>query len=620
MASIRQYEREPLDVFAIDADMNRATGSIPYTSLQWLRRYNEPGQFSMEVPASVYDTSWAYICTADRPETGMVQKVEYSDTSEVEGGIDTVTVSGFFMEEILNRMVFLVEGIELEKVIVPRPSAPGITRAQQPTYYTDDAGNLYYKDKAGYFTKSDGTRYEADGCYPVREDVMKELMPGFKELDYSKPWDWYDDPDRNPTGIVPVKDDISDPFKSYYYETPADKEDGTITSVRWDGEKKTVGDVLMRDDKGNALIERGDGTKGLIWGIVDGEENTYRRQKEDWERRIEGIDDDGQGYYMKEVMGPWSTLELDDLRQKGDNVRLVTLMVRRKLMNSFLFDEPTITGEEKVLEDRDLSRLGDWVYKELGTVGASPRVFYSFEHNTMVFQTWRGKDRTQEQDTWPWAVFSDTWGTLHGFTASKDDSGYRNKCYVLYEYDEPVSWSGGKPAVSIRYVQGDDGGAKSLYRIPYETKRGIATVRLDDGKPDMEAYLDLRGEKPAGDGAWGREEAESLADLFTDEATDGMQADYEAFAKSLEERGKRMLTQEHGVVTSLDTGTLDAWRYMDAWDLGDKVDMAVSALGLVETARITGVDEVYESGKAELKVTVGDELLTEAQRAARTGR
>lgn len=616
MADVRQYEQEPLEVFAIDASMNRATGSIPYVSLQWLRRYSEPGQFVLVVPANVYDPSWAYVYTADRPETGMIQKVEYSDAAEVEDGIDTVTVSGFFMEEILNRMVFLVEEIELEKVIVPAPSRAGMTESQQPTYYTDDAGNLYYKDKSGYFTKSDGTKYEADGCYPIRQEVMEELAPGFKELDYFHPWDQYK-PENNPTGITPVVPAMTDSAFNYYYETPEDKASGTITRVRWDGEKTTLDNVLMRDDKGNALYEASNGEKRLIWGVVDSKDDTYFRQREEWERKIEGIDDEGHGYYMKEVMGPWSTLELDDLKQAGDNVRLVTYMVRKKMQNLFLYDEPAITGEEKALQDYSLSRVGDFAYKELGTVGASYRVFYSFEHNEFVFQTWRGKDRTQDQSTWPWAVFSDTWGTLHGFTASTDDSNYRNKCYVLYEYDCPSGWVDGMPATDWKWEKQTDGdGYNRKYYIPYETKRGIVTVRLNDGKPDMECYLDLRKEAPEHDKSWSRDEKDGKSELFDEDAGSGMEAEYAAFWASLEERGNAMLTQDHGEVTTLDTGTLDAWRYMDAWDLGDKVDMAVNAIGIVESARITGVDEVYESGKTSITLTIGDELLTFEDKAA----
>ena len=48
---------EPLEVFALTSDMQRATGSIPYKSLMWDRKYYECGSFLMEVPANIYDPS-----------------------------------------------------------------------------------------------------------------------------------------------------------------------------------------------------------------------------------------------------------------------------------------------------------------------------------------------------------------------------------------------------------------------------------------------------------------------------------------------------------------------------------------------------------------------------------
>ena len=50
-------------------------------------------------------------------------------------------------------------------------------------------------------------------------------------------------------------------------------------------------------------------------------------------------------------------------------------------------------------------------------------------------------------------------------------------------------------------------------------------------------------------------------------------------------------------------------------DLGDVVEFGVSTVGLVSQARIVGVDEVYESGKADIRITVGDELLTDMKKA-----
>ena len=61
--------------------------------------------------------------------------------------------------------------------------------------------------------------------------------------------------------------------------------------------------------------------------------------------------------------------------------------------------------------------------------------------------------------------------------------------------------------------------------------------------------------------------------------------------------------------TTLDTGTVNTRDYLKGWDLGDLVEFEVSTVGLAEQARITEVEEVYESGKVSINVTVGDSQL-----------
>lgn len=90
--------KDSMDVYALDSDFNLITIAIPYDNMQWTRRYYESGQFSMQVSLKVYDTNWAYIGTADRPELGMVQKIEVQDSS-------LVLISGFFCEAMLNDKV-----------------------------------------------------------------------------------------------------------------------------------------------------------------------------------------------------------------------------------------------------------------------------------------------------------------------------------------------------------------------------------------------------------------------------------------------------------------------------------------------------------------------------------
>ena len=78
--------------------------------IQWNRRYREAGDFLLQLRAEDFDSRIAYVYTDQRPETGMVQKLETEHT--VKG--DFVLVSGFFLEGMLNW-----------KVLHPRAVATG---------------------------------------------------------------------------------------------------------------------------------------------------------------------------------------------------------------------------------------------------------------------------------------------------------------------------------------------------------------------------------------------------------------------------------------------------------------------------------------------------------------
>lgn len=112
---------EPLEIHALDEGFNIVAPNIPYTSLQWNRRYYECGDFTCVVPSNVYSPDWAYIYTSDRPETGVIQKVEYEDARHGDNDVDVVTLSGFFTEKWLNDYVFLVEETDTETVYIQKP-------------------------------------------------------------------------------------------------------------------------------------------------------------------------------------------------------------------------------------------------------------------------------------------------------------------------------------------------------------------------------------------------------------------------------------------------------------------------------------------------------------------
>lgn len=94
------------NVIALDAGFNVAA-LLRYTNLQWSRKYHECGTFSMQIPLEQYDPSFKYIYTKDRPEMGKIVQINYVNNS----GRQYMQLSGFFMENELNRMVAYAKGI-----------------------------------------------------------------------------------------------------------------------------------------------------------------------------------------------------------------------------------------------------------------------------------------------------------------------------------------------------------------------------------------------------------------------------------------------------------------------------------------------------------------------------
>ncbi|MDD3212303.1 MAG: hypothetical protein PHY64_01445 [Eubacteriales bacterium] len=79
-------------------------------NIQWNRRYYEAGEYQLQLRTKDWDPAVAYIFTRERPETGMVEKVETEHT--LKG--DFTLVSGYFLEGMLNW-----------KVVYPRWQALG---------------------------------------------------------------------------------------------------------------------------------------------------------------------------------------------------------------------------------------------------------------------------------------------------------------------------------------------------------------------------------------------------------------------------------------------------------------------------------------------------------------
>lgn len=88
---------ESNDIYALDEDFNLVSIGIPFTNLQWNRRYYTAGEFQLQLSSKVFDPSWRYIGRPDRDELGMVQAQQITGEADVD-----VLLSGYFCEKMLD--------------------------------------------------------------------------------------------------------------------------------------------------------------------------------------------------------------------------------------------------------------------------------------------------------------------------------------------------------------------------------------------------------------------------------------------------------------------------------------------------------------------------------------
>lgn len=86
-----------MELLTLDSNF-QPVAYLQFINLQWNREYYQAGDFSVQIPAGQYLSNMKYLYTPDRPETGIIQKVELSET--IKGRF--IQMSGFFLESILN--------------------------------------------------------------------------------------------------------------------------------------------------------------------------------------------------------------------------------------------------------------------------------------------------------------------------------------------------------------------------------------------------------------------------------------------------------------------------------------------------------------------------------------
>ena len=240
-------------------------------------------------------------------------------------------------------------------------------------------------------------------------------------------------------------------------------------------------------------------------------------------------------------------------------------------------------GSPLMLDDHVTGRaLDEWLYEVLGAVGASYRIVPDFDAGTLVFEIYRGLDRTQNQTENDFAVFSASFSSAGEFRFVSDGTDSRNVAYIAGE------------------GEGDDRVEVTL------------DLRTTPDEPIRELYIDARdlrsddGETVLSDAEYrelllsrGRQRLSSHAHVLTlgGAASSYVEEDGAMGAEMSPAWGGAPVPVGGQYTSSMICGVHYA--------LGDLCDIASEALGAVWSERVTAVTYIYEGSHVRVEPQFG---------------
>ncbi len=186
---------------------------------------------------------------------------------------------------------------------------------------------------------------------------------------------------------------------------------------------------------------------------------------------------------------------------------------------------------------------------------------YDYINDVIKFKLYKGLDRTQAQIINTWAIFSTEYENLIGSEYKRDNADYKNYAYIVAENDDIY----GRVSAEINNI--------TLGDIRRELLVNASSIKSKDD--------------------------------------DGNTMSYQAFVAALKAYGQAELAK-HALVETVE-GEVDcngSLKYRRDYNIGDLCDIVIAELGLVWSARITELDEVYESGTIKYIPRFGDGSLT----------
>ena len=315
----------------------------------------------------------------------------------------------------------------------------------------------------------------------------------------------------------------------------------TCLNIQWNRRYCEAGDYQV-------LLRAADFDPAIAYLYTSERPETGMVQKVETERTAKGDFVLVSGYFLEGMLN-WRVL-YPPVAEVMNVAAFCRAQVRSRLANVGLtVPEGAAHGATLTITARG-EAMGDFLYSLLATDALGQRILLDLAENRLLYEVWRGVDRTQSQSQNAFALFGQGFGTVDGLTITRDDSALCNYAIAAYE--------GG--AVTV------DG-------------------RADSAVPKRELYVDTR---------LSPEQYANTAALQSDVRTLGLRA----------------LEKRKGIM-NIDATVLPASvRYQKGYDLGDRCDVRDERLQMQFEARIIQINEVWKEGAHTVSRQFGDKLPT----------
>lgn len=211
--------------------------------------------------------------------------------------------------------------------------------------------------------------------------------------------------------------------------------------------------------------------------------------------------------------------------------------------------------------------VGDKLYEVLKTQEMSQRLVFDYLENTLTYEVWKGKDRTDSQTENSWAIFSDSFCNIKNAQYDRDESDCKNVAYV----------AGKGEGTSRKVVEVDTRSS------PEEERR--------------ELHVDARDLQQSSDEV-----------TYTDAQ----------YLEMLRQRGLEKLA-DYGAIEKVDSDVDPAANlvYGTDYDLGDLCTYRYSDVNIECSKRITEIQEVLEGSSRKISVVFGNDSATTLEQIIR---